>query len=758
MASFVAEVLTSTGQLETQEASSKLQQLSKRIDNLKLQVYDVTTSKYSKFQAELVTTEQLVSDVEGIKTEMATVSDRIENQIKSQLHKSTVDFENLTGKLEEVNTLMVVLEKLVNLQDGLEAMEEAVQHHDYSKAADNLHMVKALLGQKVFRHEDELSILTAIQQEAAIQTERVISEMFEKWKTLIQWKIPSEKNREEKEVRVVELKINSKGDNVDLLEKVVFGMEKVNVLEEKMKKFGEWLFTHMIKSIVTENRCEVSTSENAAGFVLTLEIRPVEDTGVPVLPQQVFALMDKILRFLNQNVLHVVIGSAASENENPTTLMSILGGHLANKTLDLIVKECLIKAIPGSNKNIEELDKVIIITNEVQKKLIEMNFIESDNAILPDFVQNVNTLFANKKCQELLEMARKLMTTEVHNTVRVSHEKPLGVLPPLVDGAGGKKARKEELAAESPLSVNTFRLPACHISTSIQELMTMAYETLQEASSSSKQCAVQLFCAVRSMFEMFCSVFPIYHKRSLDTLPQFTALHYNNCMYIAHHLMTLGHQFSKRLPETINSTFVDLVPQIRRLGSESFIQQLVKQKAQMSEYLSSANGFLNVSEQATFLASEKAIKQVLHQLTHLQNVWMEVLPPSNYRKAIGGLLNGVVMELVDSVVELEDISADDAVQLSRLINSIVERAPELFKVPSEESSNTTVELQRNVAKWQRFRELDMVLNASMIDISERWAEGKGPLAIAFTANEIKQLIRALFQNTDRRAAMLNKIK
>ncbi|WAR01953.1 ZW10-like protein [Mya arenaria] len=561
-------------------------------------------------------------------------------QIKSQLHKSTVDFENLTGKLEEVNTLMVVLEKL---------------------AADNLHMVKALLGQKVFRHEDELSILTAIQQEAAIQTERVISEMFEKWKTLIQWKIPSEKNREEKEVRVVELKINSKGDNVDLLEKVVFGMEKVNVLEEKMKKFGEWLFTHMIKSIVTENRCEVSTSENAAGFVLTLEIRPVEDTGVPVLPQQVFALMDKILRFLNQNVLHVVIGSAASENENPTTLMSILGGHLANKTLDLIVKECLIKAIPGSNKNIEELDKVIIITNEVQKKLIEMNFIESDNAILPDFVQNVNTLFANKKCQELLEMARKLMTTEVHNTVRVSHEKPLGVLPPLVDGAGGKKARKEELAAESPLSVNTFRLPACHISTSIQELMTMAYETLQEASSSSKQCAVQLFCAVRSMFEMFCSVFPIYHKRSLDTLPQFT--------------------------ETINSTFVDLVPQIRRLGSESFIQQLVKQKAQMSEYLSSANGFLNVSEQATFLASEKAIKQVLHQLTHLQNVWMEVLPPSNYRKAI-------------------------------------------------------VELQRNVAKWQRFRELDMVLNASMIDISERWAEGKGPLAIAFTANEIKQLIRA----------------
>ena len=54
--------------------------------------------------------------------------------------------------------------------------------------------------------------------------------------------------------------------------------------------------------------------------------------------------------------------------------------------------------------------------------------------------------------------------------------------------------------------------------------------------------------------------------------------------------MTLGHQFSRQLPENINSTFVDLVPQIRRLGSDSFIQQLLKQKALLSEFLSAAKG------------------------------------------------------------------------------------------------------------------------------------------------------------------------
>lgn len=81
-----------------------------------------------------------------------------------------------------------------------------------------------------------------------------------------------------------------------------------------------------------------------------------------------------------------------------------------------------------------------------------------------------------------------------------------------------------------------------------------------------------------------------HYLLQLVLLFMFPALHYNNCMYIAHHLMTLGHQFSKKLPSHINSTFVDLVPKIRRLGTESFMQQLSKQKEQMSEYLKAANG------------------------------------------------------------------------------------------------------------------------------------------------------------------------
>lgn len=40
----------------------------------------------------------------------------------------------------------------------------------------------------------------------------------------------------------------------------------------------------------------------------------------------------------------------------------------------------------------------------------------------------------------------------------------------------------------------------------------------------------------------------------------------------------------------------------------------------------------------------------------------------------------------------------------------------------------------------------------------RWADGKGPLVLEFSNSEVKNLIRALFQNTDRRAVALTKIR
>ena len=151
----------------------------------------------------------------------------------------------------------------------------------------------------------------------------------------------------------------------------------------------------------------------------------------------------------------------------------------------------------------------------------------------------------------------------------------------------------------------------------------------------------------------------------------------------------------------------------------------------------------------------------------------------------GTLLQSFIQEVVDSVVTLEDISADDATELAALIGIVVQRAPALFTPEPEDSDDNdnkadiedsededekdegkTKEtdkvglaiLMKNVSKWGQLLELQLVLNAGLQEIADRWAEAKGPLAVQFSANEVKRLIRALFQNTDRRAAVMATIR
>lgn len=58
-------------------------------------------------------------------------------------------------------------------------------------------------------------------------------------------------------------------------------------------------------------------------------------------------------------------------------------------------------------------------------------------------------------------------------------------------------------------------------------------------------------------------------RENLLKFPHLAAIQHNNCMYLAHHLLTLGHHFKAHLPQPHSegiATFVDMVPGFRRLG------------------------------------------------------------------------------------------------------------------------------------------------------------------------------------------------
>lgn len=148
--------------------------------------------------------------------------------------------------------------------------------------------------------------------------------------------------------------------------------------------------------------------------------------------------------------------------------------------------------------------------------------------------------------------------------------------------------------------------------------------------------------------------------------------------------------------------------------------------------------------------TEKCIRQCMRQQELLKTVWHKVLPYSLYNNAMGIFLDCMCSKLVNSVVSIEDISSKAAELLVEVFKIVINRGPKLFTDPQE--------INLFVRSWYKFNELNYVLSAGLIDINNRWADGKGPLALQFNSTEMKSLIRALFQNTDRRAAILANIK
>ena len=62
--------------------------------------------------------------------------------------------------------------------------------------------------------------------------------------------------------------------------------------------------------------------------------------------------------------------------------------------------------------------KVIKETEEFEKSLKEMEFLQGDSTDLLKYARDVNCHFASKKCKDVIVAARKLMTSKMHNTVK----------------------------------------------------------------------------------------------------------------------------------------------------------------------------------------------------------------------------------------------------------------------------------------------------------------------------------------------------
>lgn len=791
----VAEVLAAIKQHSGIEGSSvsgdgvcvEVADLAKRAGEAKVAVLQALEGQYVQLCSALQNNTVLQTRVSHNLEQLERLQGTLDGEVKASVAQSADAVSGVAIRWQQAVQGLQVAQQLLTIHDGLKAATDASNAGKFLSAAKSLHQVEQLS-----IVDNDLEVQSGILEEVMVQRTTLIYLLSQVWTQALRWE---EELLDQDKQKILTLLIrcwhadgpekedscsNASGDEgvssassrvgelCRDLRQALAALDYLGELQPRLNTLADKLIDNFFRVVLTR-KAKVALRECGDAFSLsvTFSTAPQQSDSSRHLPdrpppEDVFANLEKLLKCLHKTGFGLEFESCKDPERSTTTLMKMLGQQVGKKFTELLISECLASAVPCSRKNLHEFDAVKASTHAFHAMLVDIGFYSGSEASILDYAANVDSVFSNKACAHLLDTARELITRPLHHTVTIS---PQDTYPPLaLQDENGARLEKSTLRLEKLLAAKTFHMPKCQVSASICELVDLVHDTLEEACSSSPLLAGRLVCTVRNMLALYDHITPVAHAHTLDTIPQHAALVHNNSMFISTHCYLLAHQYRNRLPPELReggpcvTSFTDLSYQITKSGTEVFLKAMTGHKRALLDTIGQAQGVGEVP-------SGTGVRQCLHQLQQLRNVWVDVLPHSVYNKSMATLLNSVVRELIERTLCLEDIAEDAAVTLVSSLAVLKDNAGSLFPdcsivstSPSTASGAVPPEGLSGVRQWGRFLELMVVLGASLRELQDRWADGKGPLALYFTPDQAKALVRALFQNTDRRAQLLARIK
>jgi len=120
-------------------------------------------------------------------------------------------------------------------------------------------------------------------------------------------------------------------------------------------------------------------------------------------------------------------------------------------------------------------------------------------------------------------------------------------------------------------------------------------------------------------------------------------------------------------------------------------------------------------------------------------------------------VNASLSDIVDIALTVTEFSVDDCRCLQAALEHLSTGIVDVFRLHSSTTS-PEVTLHEVAPDWLRVRELAVMFGASLQEVDDRWSDGKGPLAVYFTGDEVAKLVTAMFERTGRRDALVAQLR
>ncbi|XP_056635324.1 centromere/kinetochore protein zw10 homolog [Diorhabda sublineata] len=701
--SLLAEVLFSAEKIEIDQINQKVPELKLSIEKIKSELVEYTDNVYIKYSGRPKENRSLLRTAHNLEEEIGTLHKHAENVTKKELLKSNKELGEHIDTLKTIDLSLKLVLKLCEVNEKLIEYTTLQTRKEYLKCKQIICYLEDTLD--AIPQDEQLQIveeLKGVVRERRIGLINEIENVF-KQKIII-----------DKDDSVATIKIISVTDSLEQALLAMFYNESVIFVLSNLAKF---LWNNFFIPIV-DNIVDIKCEQNEIYFLIKLEII---DNNKKSVYNEVFSNLKILLEFLEN--LNFPLSSTF-------TTLEYIGCDIRDNLSELLIKHCLEDTIPSTVEGLKNYKVVIEETEKLEETLRQHKMFAENTTSLIEYASNIDILFINKKCKEYSVESEQIMKKDLHNLTEV------GV----------------PYNPDNPLGCEVDQFLQCCVSKNVLELLNYCEKILQTAIKGTDVNAGRLLVTVQNIFRNYTKFVPEYHNKMLKTIPQQVALFHNNCLYISHKLTEWNGIYLMKLPSTLNISSIDFeveICQLRQTGSELFSSYVKGQINQINEIMK-GSGLVGDIIKELQPVTEKCVKQCLRQQELLRTVWHKVLSYSIYNKTIGIILNSLCNCLIKSITNFNDISSVVAEQLVEVIQIVLSRGPKLF--------TNSREISIYVPLWYKLNEISFVLNSNLIDINDRWADGKGPLALQFKPLELKKLIIALFKASDRRDAMLAKIQ
>ncbi|KAJ9606111.1 ribosome biogenesis protein ytm1 [Cladophialophora chaetospira] len=248
---------------------------------------------------------------------------------------------------------------------------------------------------------------------------------------------------------------------------------------------------------------------------------------------------------------------------------------------------------------------------------------------------------------------------------------------------------------------------------------------------------------------MFRATAPSYYGAS----PSLTDIHrYNDSLYIAERLRDMN--TAQNMP-----TVEPDAKAMEKFAKMAYSKEMETQRIIIWDLLEGAQGFTSCTQFPYSQEIENAVSSVVDRIRTLHAQWKPILSTSALMQSLGSLVTMVISKVISSIEEMDDISEPESQRLTTFCQQFATLEDLFLSTPPSASLSTAGEQHEAVpmtavyvSDWLRFQYLINILESSLVDIRYLWTEGE--LSLEFSADEVVDLIKALFaESTHRRSAI-----